>query len=331
MFKVLINRARGVVTQKYALSPSVSSGIMLTSRIKPKCDLIPKDLGQGRVKTARADAEDVPQLVALINAYQPHIVTHIELTYQDSCKEKELTAMLGRGIDLGVTSMVTALATNFNLEINFQENTQRGRSWENENWIVIEPHEIHQDLTSPCMGLRGAYLINHGELDSLTNNYPSLTRTRCWMTFREKSLTLLKVVHSIGMARIDISIRKRSKIIPLQFLRKNLPEPGDQVENYIKETSVKDRFRGLKDEQEKSYSIWKRYIHQIVFEESRTQEVSYTTAAPTMLGAEMLLSREWYGEAENNAEEINTDFFSQYLATYRLPRQEEVNGNLEVN
>ncbi|MEM8901068.1 MAG: saccharopine dehydrogenase C-terminal domain-containing protein [Bacteroidota bacterium] len=331
MSKVLINRARGVTTQKYALSSSVSPSIILTSRVKRKYDLITKELGQRRVQIAQVDTENVPQLVGFINTSQPDIVIHVALPYQDRCKEKGLIAILGSGFDLGITSMVTVFATHFNPEINFQENTQEIKYWENENWIETEPHGIHQDLTSPGMGVRRSYLIYHRELDSLTNNYPSLISTQCWMTFREKNVTLLKGVYSIGMGRIDISIRKRSKIIPLQFLKINLPEPRGLGENYTKETYVEGRFKGLKDEWEKSYSIWKGYIHQIAFEESRTQVVSFTTTAPTYIGAKMLFSREWYGEAGIKIGEIHTNFFSQYLPAYSLLRQEEVNGNLEVN
>ncbi|MEL6192843.1 MAG: saccharopine dehydrogenase C-terminal domain-containing protein [Bacteroidota bacterium] len=328
---LIIGAQREVFTQEYNSLSHVLSGGILVSRKKAKGDILTKEVGLLRAQAAQLDTDNVPQLVELINASQPDLVIHIELPYQDSCKEKALTAIFGSGFDLGVTNMVTVFTTNFNPEINFQENTQIGRYWENENWIEVEPHEIYQDLASPCVGIKGSYLIYHGELDSLTNDYPSLTHTRLWMTFWKEYLSRMKVVHSMGMARIDLSIRKRSSIIPLQFLRKNLPEPGGLGEDYTKETLVEGRFSGLKDEWEKSYSIRKGYIHQIAFEETRTQEDSYTTTTPAMIGTEMLLSREWYEDAVNNVEEISANFFSQYLATYRFSRQEEVYRNLEVN
>ena len=42
-----------------------------------------------------------------------------------------------------------AFATNFNPEINIREVTQKGRYYENGQWIVTEPHEIHRPLHYP--------------------------------------------------------------------------------------------------------------------------------------------------------------------------------------
>ncbi|MEM7512374.1 MAG: saccharopine dehydrogenase C-terminal domain-containing protein [Bacteroidota bacterium] len=328
---LIIGARREVFTQEYNSLSHVLSGGILVSRKNAKGDILTKEVGLLRAQATQLDADIVPQLVELINASQPDLVIHIELPYQDSCKEKELTAMLGSGFDLEVTSMVTAFATHSIPEINFKENSQEGRYWENENWIETEPHEIHQDLAYPCMGISRSYLIYHGELDSLTNNYPSLTRTRLWMTFEGEYLSRMKLVHSMGMARIGLSVRKHLKIIPLQFLRKNLPTPGGLGEDYTKETSAEGRFSGLKDEWKKSYSMRKDYIHQIAFEETRTQEDSYTTTAPAMIGVKMSLSRKWDGKAMYIVEELNAGFFSHPLATYRLSQQEKVNGNLEIN
>ena len=90
MSKVLIIGAGGVsrvTTMKCAQHPDIFSGIMLASRTKSKCDDIAKDvrekLGYQAIETAQIDAEDVPALVALIKSYQPKLVIHVALPYQD--------------------------------------------------------------------------------------------------------------------------------------------------------------------------------------------------------------------------------------------------------
>jgi saccharopine dehydrogenase-like NADP-dependent oxidoreductase len=69
MSKILIIGAGGVgqvVVHKCAQHPEVFSKIMLASRTKSKCDRIAEDIEKryGRkIKTAKIDADDVPQLV----------------------------------------------------------------------------------------------------------------------------------------------------------------------------------------------------------------------------------------------------------------------------
>ncbi|WP_035066822.1 saccharopine dehydrogenase family protein [Nitratidesulfovibrio termitidis] len=89
MARVLIIGAGGVggvVVHKCAQVPSVFSEIMLASRTKSKCDAIAADVKArtGRtIETAKVDADNVPELVALIRAYKPDMVLNIALPYQD--------------------------------------------------------------------------------------------------------------------------------------------------------------------------------------------------------------------------------------------------------
>lgn len=72
-----------VVAHKCASVPEVFSEIMLASRTKSKCDVIAKEVGQGRIVTAQVDADNVPELVALINSFKPELVINVALPYQD--------------------------------------------------------------------------------------------------------------------------------------------------------------------------------------------------------------------------------------------------------
>ncbi|MGB3802375.1 MAG: saccharopine dehydrogenase NADP-binding domain-containing protein, partial [Lewinella sp.] len=90
MSKVLIIGAGGVgrvVAYKCAENPEVFSEFMLASRTKSKCDEIAgdikSDLGYDKITTAAIDAEDIPALTQLIQDYDPFMVIHVALPYQD--------------------------------------------------------------------------------------------------------------------------------------------------------------------------------------------------------------------------------------------------------
>ena len=83
MSKVLIIGAGGVgqvVTHKCAQRRDIFSDITLASRTKAKCDAIAAQLG-GSIKTAQVDADNVPELVALIRKEQPKLVINVAFPY----------------------------------------------------------------------------------------------------------------------------------------------------------------------------------------------------------------------------------------------------------
>ena len=400
MGKVLIIGAGGVgtvVANKVAQNNAVFTDIMLASRTKSKCDAIAEDVKRRTgviIKTAKVDADSVPELVALLNDFRPELVINVALPYQDltimdACLEcgvhyldtanyepkdeakfeykwqwayKEkfekagLTAILGCGFDPGVTSIFTAyaakhhfdeihyldivdcnagdhgkaFATNFNPEINIREVTQKGKYWENGQWVETEPHEIHKPLNYPNIGPKESYVIFHEELESLVKNFPTLKRARFWMTFGQEYLTHLRVIQNIGMARIDEVDYNGQKIVPIQFLKAVLPDPGDLGENYTGETSIGCRIRGIKDGKERTYYIYNNCSHQAAYEETGAQGVSYTTGVPATIGAMMFMQGLWKKPGVWNVEEFNPDPFMEQLNKQGLPWHEVFDADLEL-
>jgi len=85
MSRVLIIGAGGVgsvVAHKCAREPGIFGEIMLASRTKEKCDRIAAQLPRP-IRTARVDADNVPELVCLIREFQPRLVVNVALPYQD--------------------------------------------------------------------------------------------------------------------------------------------------------------------------------------------------------------------------------------------------------
>ena len=153
MAKALIIGAGGVASvavHKCVQNSEVFEEICIASRTKSKCDALKEKLdGQGcKISTAKVDANNVEELIALIEDFHPDIVINLALPYQDltimdAClatkthyldtanyepedtakfeykwqweyREKfekaGITAILGSGFDPGVTGVFSAYA-----------------------------------------------------------------------------------------------------------------------------------------------------------------------------------------------------------------------------
>ena len=85
MSKVLIIGAGGVggvVTHKCAQVSEVFSDIVLASRTESKCRKIADRIDRP-IETAQVDADNVPELVALLERVRPELVINVALPYQD--------------------------------------------------------------------------------------------------------------------------------------------------------------------------------------------------------------------------------------------------------
>lgn len=382
------------MAKKVAQNSDVFTEIMLASRTKSKCDKIASEITNVKIQTAAVDADNVPELVALMKSFKPELVINVALPYQDlhimdACleagvnyldtanyepldeakfeyswqwaykqrfEEAGLTAILGCGFDPGVTGVFTAyaakhyfdeihyldivdcnggdhhkaFATNFNPEINIREITQKGKYYEDGQWRETEPQEIHKPLTYPNIGVRESYLLYHEELESLVKNYPTIRRARFWMTFGQEYLTHLRVMQNIGITRIDPVLYNGVEIVPIQFLKAILPNPGELGENYTGETSIGCRIRGIKDGKEKTYYVWNNCSHQAAYQETGAQGVSYTTGVPAMIGAMMFFKGLWRRPGVYNVEEFDPDPFMEQLMKQGLPWHEQFDLDLEL-
>ena len=84
MGRVLIIGAGGVgtvVAKKVAQNSDVFTEIMLASRTKSKCDKIASEITNVKIQTAAVDADNVPELVALMKSFKPELVINVALPY----------------------------------------------------------------------------------------------------------------------------------------------------------------------------------------------------------------------------------------------------------
>ena len=265
--------------------------------------------------------------------------------YQGRFESAGIMALLGSGFDPGVTNVVCAyaqkhlfdeidyidildcnggdhghpFATNFNPEINIREITQRGRYWENGEWLEIDPMSQSRMFDFPEVGERKAYLLYHEELESLVKHIDGLKRIRFWMTFGGEYLTHLRVLQNVGMTRIDPVEYEGREIVPIQFLKALLPDPSTLGENYTGKTSIGCLIEGRKDGKPRKVFIYNVCDHEESWKEVRAQAVSYTTGVPTMVGAKMMLTQQWRGRGVFNVEQYDPDPFLKELAVRGLP------------
>lgn len=270
---------------------------------------------------------------------------HWQWAYQDRFEEAGLTAILGSGFDPGVTSVFAAwirkhkldtirqidvldcnggdngkaFATNFNPEINIREVTAEARHWENGDWVVTPAmsHKVAFDF--PGVGEKNMYLMYHEELESMKTHFPEIQRARFWMTFGDSYINHVTVLQNVGMTSIEPVVHKGEEIIPLQFLKTVLPDPGDLGEVTKGKTCIGDIITGTKNGAEKTYYIYNVCDHEECYREVGSQAVSYTTAVPAMIGAAMVKKGVWRDAGVWNMEQLDPDAFMEMLNEHGLP------------
>ncbi|MGB5810103.1 MAG: saccharopine dehydrogenase family protein [Polyangiales bacterium] len=270
---------------------------------------------------------------------------HWQWAYRERFEKAGIMALLGSGFDPGVTNVFCAyaqaelfdeidtidildcnggdhghaFATNFNPEINIREITQRGKYWENGEWIEIDAMSQSRVFDFPEVGERKAYLLYHEELESLVEHIPRLKRIRFWMTFGDEYITHLRVLQNVGMTSIVPVDFGGQEIVPIQFLKALLPDPSTLGENYTGKTSIGCLVEGRKDGQPRKVFIYNVCDHEKSWAEVRAQAVSYTTGVPTMVGAKMMLTNTWRGSGVFNVEQFDPRPFLEELAVRGLP------------
>ena len=386
MSNVLIIGAGGVgqvVTHKCAQRRDIFSEITLASRTKSKCDAIAAQLG-GSINTAQVDADNVPELVALIKQVQPKLVINVALPYQDlhimdACletgvdyldtanyepldsahfeyswqwayqerfKQAGIMALLGSGFDPGVTNVYTALsakkyldvveeidiidanagshgqpfATNFNPEINIREVTAVCRHWENGQFVESPALSTKRVFDFPeGIGPMNCYRLYHEEMESIVRHIPTIRKAQFWMTFSDNYLKHLEVLQNVGMTRIDEVEFSGQRIVPIQFLKALLPDPGSLGPMTKGKTCIGVIARGTKDGQKKQVYIYNICDHEACYKEVQSQAISYTTGVPAVVGAIMMLTGKWHEAGVWNMEQFDPELFLEVLGPMGLP------------
>ena len=265
--------------------------------------------------------------------------------FQQKFKKKGIMALLGSGFDPGVTNVFTAhtkkhyldniefldildcndgdhghpFATNFNPEINIREVTSDSKHWENNEWKIGPALKNKVSFDFPDIGSKNMYLMYHEELESLVKHFPEIKRARFWMTFGDNYLKHLEVLENIGMTSIKPINYNGTEIVPLQFLKSILPDPGSLGSRTKGKTCIGTIITGTKNNIEKTFYTYNICDHEKCFEEVGSQAISYTTGVPAMIGTMLMLEKKWFQPGVWNMEQFNPDPFMKLLNQYGLP------------
>ncbi len=184
-------------------------------------------------------------------------------------------------------------ATNFNPEINIREVTAPARHWQDGRFVESPALSSRQEFDFPQVGRRAMYLMYHEELESLTRHFPELQQARFWMTFGEAYLKHLEVLQNVGMTSIEPVLYEGRDIIPLQFLKAVLPNPGDLGKTTSGKTNIGTIITGQHEGRQRTIYLYNICDHEACFAEVGSQAVSYTTGVPAMIGAALMLNGTW--------------------------------------
>jgi saccharopine dehydrogenase (NAD+, L-lysine-forming) len=175
------------------------------------------------------------------------------------------------------------------------------------------------DFDYPTIGPKASYLLYHEELESLVKNIKGLKRIRFWMTFGQQYITHLRVLENVGMTRIDPVMYEGREIVPLQFLKAVLPDPGSLGTTYSGKTCIGCVMTGVKNGQKSSRFIYNICDHAECFKEVEAQAISYTTGVPAVIGAMLMLKGIWKGKGVFNVEQLDPEPFMEKLNIHGLP------------
>ena len=265
--------------------------------------------------------------------------------YKEKFEKKGLMALLGSGFDPGVTNVYTAytkkhlldniasldildcndgdhgypFATNFNPEINIREVTAASKHWENNKWEIGPALTNKVSFNFPEIGSKNMYLMYHEELESLTKHFPEIKKARFWMTFGDTYLKHIEVLQNIGMTSINPVNHKGINIIPLQFLKTILPDPGSLGKRTKGKTCIGTIITGQKKNKEKTFYTFNICDHEECYNEVGSQAVSYTTGVPAMIGAMLMIQKIWFKPGVWNVEQFDPDPFMDLLNKHGLP------------
>ena len=268
--------------------------------------------------------------------------------YKKKFEEAGLTALLGSGFDPGVTQAYCAyalkhqfdqideidildcnggdhgyaFATNFNPEINLREVSAPGSYWENGHWVEVPAMSIKREYDFEQVGHKDMYLLHHEEIESLAKNIPGVKRIRFFMTFGQSYLDHMRCLEDVGMLSTTPVEFEGHEIVPIQFLKKLLPDPATLGPRTKGKTNIGCIFKGTKDGKPKTSYLFNICDHQECYAEVGSQAVAYTTGVPAMCGAMMLLTGKWNKPGVYTVEEFDPDPFMEALNKYGLPWQE---------
>ncbi len=276
----------------------------------------------------------------------PPWYANYEWKHKDTCKEKEVTAILGVGFDPGVVNAYCALAekhhfdkidtidmmdvnagdhgkyfaTNFDPEINFREFVKVW-TWIDRKWVYEEVHKIKKTYDFPEVGKQTVYLSGHDEIHSLSKNIDA-NSIRFWMGFSDHYINVFTVLTKLGLTSTEPVITAEGiEVVPLKVVKAVLPDPLSLAPKYTGKTCIGNLVKGKKDGKYKEIFIYNVCDHAKCYQEVESQAICYTAGVPPVAAAILVAKGIWDTKTMVNVEQLDPDPFIDLLNNIGLPTQ----------
>ena len=209
------------------------------------------------------------------------------------------------------------------------EPTERSETWKPAPTVAnVRPNIVGRAFSG--IGPMNCYRLYHEEMESIVKHIPTIKKAQFWMTFSDNYLKHLEVLQNVGMTRIDPVEFNGQQIVPIQFLKALLPDPGSLGPLTKGKTCIGVIARGLKDGKRKQVYIYNICDHEACYKEVQSQAISYTTGVPAVVGAIMMLTGKWRAPGVWNMEQFDPELFLEVLGPMGLPTVVIDNGDWPV-
>ena len=164
----------GVVIHKCCQNSEVFTEICIASRTKSKCDKFKEELQDKtstKISTAQVDANNVDELVALINKEKPDIVINVALPYQDLTIMDACLATKTDYLDTANYEPEDTAKFEYKWQWDYKERFEKAG--------ITETPQTLEDLLDVCKKLKDA-----GMTPISAGNYDMIMRYPAFKAFR---------------------------------------------------------------------------------------------------------------------------------------------------
>ncbi|MDB5614063.1 MAG: Saccharopine dehydrogenase [Devosia sp.] len=276
---------------------------------------------------------------------QPPWYANYEWTLRAECERRGITAILGAGFDPGVVNAYVALvaqeyldtldsidiidvnagshgqyfATNFNAEINLREFTGDVWNWQQGLWVANAMFEVSRTDDLPVVGRQKSYLTGHDEIHSLSAHFPQAD-IRFWMGFDDHYINVFHVLNKLGLlSEKPVTMPDGTAVIPLQLIKKLLPDPASLAPMYQGKTFIGVFAKGTKGGKPHEVLLYNTCDHAECFAEIGSQAIAYTAGVPAAAAALLLADGDWDVRRMVNIEQLPPNPFLALIARMGLP------------
>jgi saccharopine dehydrogenase-like NADP-dependent oxidoreductase len=192
-------------------------------------------------------------------------------------------------------------------------------SYRDGKYQLEEPLSGYEPFDFPELGVLNCYYVDHEESKTLPRFFPRARIIDFKLCMDDVTLATLKVMHQLGMSRIDKVKVGNVEVAPRDVVVSLLPRPSELAGRMKGKTCVGTLVKGKKQGEERAYYIYNVSDHETAFAELGVQATAYQTGIPPVIAAELIGAGTWAGSGVYSPEQFDPDPFLQRLTELGMP------------